>query len=621
LFLLGDGNDVVTVIATVQPVTIDTRGGQDTINIEAAEANVTVRAGSGADTINLGNRHGVVDDLHAEFSLDGGTGIDKLFVKNSRNTQPGEYFLFGGALTYNTVTHTHDDLDIYPVAVEEITASAGSGPDSFTVSGVPSGAKATFNGGSGNDRLQGPDTANVWSITANSGGQVNSTLVFTSIGHLFGGANDDRFVFSNGKHVDWKVEGGAGLNTLDYSPYLTPVEVNVQSLTATGTVAGFFDIQAVRGGSDFDQLIGPDQDATWTIIEQDRGLLDWSMTDDGAQMSFLNVENLTGGTRKDHFRFSDNAGVRGKVTGGDDSDTLDYGLFSTSNPIEVNLRTATATKTGGIEGIDRVAGGASPQDRLLGKGGSLVQSVWNITALNEGNLTGPANVAFSAIESLTAAPGQDRFVFQPASGLTGSLDGGSEGTLDYSAYDLAVTVDLFAGTALGVSGTVSNIRNVTGSAFADTLLGDGHTNLFRGGGGKDVLQGLGGADILLGGGDEDQIDGGAGRDLVFGGAGGDVLAGGLDDDILIGGETAHDSNDAVLRAMLSVWTQASLDYLPRRDQLLNVGVLGGLYKLDTASVLDDGAADQMTGGSSLDWFWAHALDTVLGLEADEEIDP
>ena len=47
--------------------------------------------------------------------------------------------------------------------------------------------------------------------------------------------------------------------------------------------------------------------------------------------------------------------------------------------------------------------------------------------------------------------------------------------------------------------TLSNIQNLTGSAFNDTLTGDAGANTLAGGDGNDTLQGLGGADVLQGG--------------------------------------------------------------------------------------------------------------------------
>ena len=59
----------------------------------------------------------------------------------------------------------------------------------------------------------------------------------------------------------------------------------------------------------------------------------------------------------------------------------------------------------------------------------------------------------------------------------------------------AVTVSLAAGTATGQgSDTLTDIENITGSAYADTLTGDGNANVLSGGAGGDALDGGAGAD-------------------------------------------------------------------------------------------------------------------------------
>ena len=81
-------------------------------------------------------------------------------------------------------------------------------------------------------------------------------------------------------------------------------------------------------------------------------------------------------------------------------------------------------------------------------------------------------------------------------------------TVSYVASSLGVNVDLtrdlqHGGTAEG--DRMTGIVNLTGSALADDLRGDGAANILRGGAGDDILAGRGGADT---------IDGGVGNDTV-----------------------------------------------------------------------------------------------------------
>ena len=67
--------------------------------------------------------------------------------------------------------------------------------------------------------------------------------------------------------------------------------------------------------------------------------------------------------------------------------------------------------------------------------------------------------------------------------------------------------------------TLSNIENLTGSNYADTLTGDSGNNTLSGGSGDDTLTGSGGNDTLLGGDGTDILSGGAGNDTLDGDAG------------------------------------------------------------------------------------------------------
>ncbi|HEY0600924.1 M10 family metallopeptidase C-terminal domain-containing protein [Brevundimonas sp.] len=83
-----------------------------------------------------------------------------------------------------------------------------------------------------------------------------------------------------------------------------------------------------------------------------------------------------------------------------------------------------------------------------------------------------------------------------------ALNGGTGADIaDYSGAGAAITVNLTTGTASGGAGadTLSGIEEVRGTAYADTLTGDGVGNILRGGGGVDTLNGGGGADQLFAG--------------------------------------------------------------------------------------------------------------------------
>jgi Ca2+-binding RTX toxin-like protein len=69
-------------------------------------------------------------------------------------------------------------------------------------------------------------------------------------------------------------------------------------------------------------------------------------------------------------------------------------------------------------------------------------------------------------------------------------------------------------TGTGID-TLSNVENLVGSPYTDTLTGDAHANVFRGGPGADVLKGAGERDRLYGGRGSDLLRGQLGIDTLF----------------------------------------------------------------------------------------------------------
>ncbi len=87
----------------------------------------------------------------------------------------------------------------------------------------------------------------------------------------------------------------------------------------------------------------------------------------------------------------------------------------------------------------------------------------------------------------------------------------------------------------GVTWNSGAIANVTGTDYADTLIGDSAANELNGLDGNDTLDGNDGDDTLGGGLGDDTLDGGAGADTLEGHGGDDTLTGGAGDDSLDGG--------------------------------------------------------------------------------------
>ncbi len=135
-------------------------------------------------------------------------------------------------------------------------------------------------------------------------------------------------------------------------------------------------------------------------------------------------------------------------------------------------------------------------------------------------------------DAISAGPGNDVLRgLGGADSLIGGADddqiwgGAGRDTAHYSPAPNPVRVDLADELARGWgTDELVDIERIFGSAFDDTLLGDGGRNFFIGYNGEDVLKGRGGNDGLGGDfppsdlrqqGSDDRIYGGSGTDIVF----------------------------------------------------------------------------------------------------------
>jgi Ca2+-binding RTX toxin-like protein len=145
---------------------------------------------------------------------------------------------------------------------------------------------------------------------------------------------------------------------------------------------------------------------------------------------------------------------------------------------------------------------------------------------------------YKSIENLTGSAFNDKLV---GDGAANVLDGGAGGdrleggggsdTASYARAASGVTADLTksannSGEAAG--DTYSSIENLTGSQFADRLVGNSSANVLTGRDGADTLIANAGNDKLIGGLGPDTLNAGAGRDLYAYSApseGGDLIQG------------------------------------------------------------------------------------------------
>ena len=118
-------------------------------------------------------------------------------------------------------------------------------------------------------------------------------------------------------------------------------------------------------------------------------------------VSFRSFENLTGGTISDTFAFADGATVRGRIDGGQGSNTLDFSAYATS--VVVNLQARTATGTGGWLNIADFIGGSGTNALVAANRAN----TWNLTGDDSGNIGG--SVLFQGFANLKGGTLADAF--------------------------------------------------------------------------------------------------------------------------------------------------------------------------------------------------------------------
>jgi Ca2+-binding RTX toxin-like protein len=243
------------------------------------------------------------------------------------------------------------------------------------------------------------------------------------------------------------------------------------------------------------------------------------------------------------------------------TDTIDFSGWNT--PSTIDLNEGAFSSGGGIEKFltreevdaNRAALGFAPRSNAAW---AFYENLKAELGLTNGLYKDNVSIAYGTIiENAVGGGGNDIIIGNAVANVLTGGDGddtieGGEGsdtldgqrgidTVSYAGSAAKVAVNLGNNSVSGgdASGDkISNFENVTGSAFADTLIGGNGSNVINGGGGNDNIAGLNGDDTLNGDDGADLLSGGNGGDVLSGGAGNDTLQGDNGNDILDGGAGA-----------------------------------------------------------------------------------
>ena len=376
---------------------------------------------------------------------------------------------------------------------------------------------------------------------------VDSDVVTDGDDTIEGLGGDD--ILEGGAGAD-SLDGGDGIDTASYANAAAGVVASLADAAGnTGDAAGdaYISIENLTGSAFMDTLTG---DGANNLLEGGAG--------DDVLNGAAGADTLTGSDGADSL---DGGADADNLSGGAGADTLLGGAGD-----DILSGGADDDLLIGGAGADLLDGGAGVDGTIYGDATAGVTVDLADASLNTGDAAGDTYVNLenvigssfadvlsgdSAANVLDGAAGNDTLsgrdgddtllggagddLLQGGAGAD-VMDGGDDiDRVTYAIAAAAVMVDLSGTTANAGEATgdvITNVENLTGSAFGDTLTGSDDANEIDGGAGNDIINGGAGNDTIDGGDGDDIVDAGAGDDFVIAGPGADVLDGGDGFDVL-----------------------------------------------------------------------------------------
>ena len=525
-------------------------------------------------------------------TIDGGTGFDRVYYDRA----PTAVNVTLGGTANGTAQDGLGGIDTL-INIEEVRASAFND----TLTGSDSGVFESFEGRAGNDTIDGKGgTDRISYGTSPTGVTVNMVTGVASDG--WGGTDN----FSNIENV-WASEfsdtitGNANNNDLD-------------GRAGDDTLMGGDGEDNLIGGAGNDTLIGGDGEdilnggAGNDILDggTQRMLLGWDASADfDSQYDIAIYNNAISGITVSLGTDGTNGTATGGGVGTDTLISIEMVIGSIyGDVIRGSNRNVAELVRGGL-GNDTLYGGDASGtdlgdnivDYRSASGSVTVNLATGMAAGADGSdmLSGFQGIRSGDFDDRLTGDAQDNS-FQPRRG-NDTIDGGAGiDSLNFRNATGGVTASLLTGTSSGADGNDSftNIEDLRGSEFADTLTGDANNNR---------LQGRNGDDVLDGGAGNDSLHGGYGNDTLMGGTGNDVVDGGLGEDTaqLEGALSSYTVSYNSSQKLLTVAglasgtdTYTNVEFFQFADVLRSASDLAGVDLL-APTVVGFAPADEATG--------------------------
>ena len=684
-FEFGTGNNDLFTAATGDHAFYGA-SGTDTIDYSAATGGVTANLSTGTVS---SNGWGYSDSLNNISIIGSSHHNDSITGDGTTTTVSYADATSGVTVNLSAGTATGDGSD----TLSAVSNVLGSSHDDTITS---SSADNVIDGGAGTNTASYAAASSGVTVDLQAGtatGDGTDTLI--NIQNVIGSSHNDTFFGATG--VDNVIDGGAGTNTINYSNDIAGVTVDLSAGTATDGSAGtdtLSNIQNVVGSAYDDVIVSSSDDnvinggtgsntvsyeaaASGVTVDLHGG----TATGDGSD-TLTNIQNVTGSSHDDIIISNSSDNI---VDGGGGNDTVSY-LYA-SSAVTVDLSAGTATGDGNDtlinihnvigsshndvitgDGNDNIIAGGAGNDSIDGGGGTnTIDYNYDPAGVTVDLSMGTATDGWSGSDTFSNI--QNVIGSAHADTLTGDSNdniiaggagndvidgGGGTNTVDYSHDIAGVTVDLSMGTATdGWSGsdTLSNIQNVIGSAYDDTITGDSNNNIIAGGAGDDLIDGgsgtntvdyshdvagvtvyldffgtgsvgfdgYGGFDTLV---NIQNVIGSAYVDNITGDANDNVIVGGAGDDVLDGdgGTNTVDYSHDPAGVTVNLYDNVATDGWGGTDTLYNFqNVIGSAFNDTIAGDANNNVLDGGGGVNTADYsygLYGVTVDLSMGTATD-----